>query len=244
MKQIRLRLTVSYVMSIMALGLVWFAFHKTSMNFYPSPSDKLSRAVAYTDAMESGFSEASLKQSADFLTLDFNLHSGSAHPYAVVAFPLGADFQKIANKFYDLSVYDSVSVVLRTARNSHATVSILTSDPMITRPEVSQSSRILETEIPASRSFEEVRLPLSAFVTPEWWYDRVGIKTPDNFQYLNRALQVRVSNGRGGLLGFPDQIEIKSLRFYGERDFLKWGVLGIFILCTSLYVAGLRRLHG
>ena len=244
MKQIRLRLTVSYVMSIMALGLLWFVFHKASMDLYPSASDKLFTAVTYTDSIEGGFSEARLKKSDSLLTLDFNLHSGSAHPYAGVAFPLVTDIQMVANKFYDLSVYDSVRVVLRTARNSRVTVSILTSDPMITRLDVPGSGRILETEIPASRSFEEVRFPLSVLVTPEWWYDHVGIKTPDNFQYLNRAFQVRISNGRGGLLGFPDQIEIKSLHFYGERDFLKWGALGIFMFCTSLYIVGLRRLHG
>lgn len=244
MKQMRLRLTVSYVISIMALGFAWFVFHKTALDLYPSSPNMPFAAVAYTDAMESGFSEASLKKSDDFLTLDFNLHSGSAHPYAGIAFPLVADFQKLANKFFDLSAYDSVSVVLRTARNSRAMVSILTSDPVITRLDVPGSGRILEAEIPASRSFEEVRRPLSVFVTPEWWYDQVGIKTPDNFQYLNRAFQVQISNGNGGLLGLPDQIEIKSLRFYGERDFLKWGALGIFILCTGLFVAGLRRLHG
>jgi hypothetical protein len=108
----------------LALGMAWLVFHKVSIDIYPSSPKAALESFVYSDVSEGGFSQADLQKSEGILILDFNLRSGSERPYAGVAFPLVSGFQQLADKFYDLTAFDSVSVVLRTTRISHVALEI------------------------------------------------------------------------------------------------------------------------
>ena len=77
----------------------------------------------------------------------------------------------------------------------------------------------------------EVAVSLMDFKNKEWWLVAQGLDKDDGLSYLYRAAMLEVFNGEGALRGIPDDIELKSVRLWGEnRDFQK----GMFFALAAM----------
>jgi hypothetical protein len=137
----------------------------------------------------------------------------------------------------DLSRFDSLEVEVSTVRMNSIGLRILTDDPQYSQKGLYMSYRPLETQAPVGRSFGSAKVAIADFKTAEWWLAGMGLEKDDGLTYLYRAIFLEVYNGRGTLRGIPDDIQVKSLRLWGEnRDFKKGmffglGLLAILFVC-------------
>lgn len=241
MKQLKLRLTASYIVCVLAIVLAFFALHKVSLQLYPSRSAGKYVPVAFTDAEYGGTSMASLGKDGDDLALSYTLHSGVEHPSAGIAFPLIAELRKTFREFKDFTIYDSVSVVY-AAGHGKAKLVLEADDPKYTSSEPG-SGRPLEVDLPSGPGYSEARFALSSFAVPDAWFSARRIAAPDGKLYLDRIFEVRIESAGGSLLGFPGELDLRSLHFYGENRAVRYGALALLVLVTGAYVFALRRMN-
>ena len=88
----------------------------------------------------------------------------------------------------------------------------------------------------------EIKVPLTAFKNKEWWLVAQGLDKDDGLSYFFQSAMFEVFNGEGALRGIPDDIELKSIRLWGEnRDFQKGMFFAlaamILLLGAVLYMA-------
>ena len=103
---------------------------------------------------------------------------------------------------------------------SSVSVRILTDDPAYTKKGVRESFRPVVYNVPASRSFESVKIPLTEFKTAMWWLAAMGLEEDDGLTHLHRSVALEIANGDGIMRGITDEISFKSLRAWGvNRDF-------------------------
>ena len=123
------------------------------------------------------------------------------------------------------------AVVVETGRMRSVTLRILTEDPVYSTPGKYLTYRPLEKEIAVPGKPVEVAVSLMDFKNKEWWLVAQGLDKDDGLSYLYRAAMLEVFNGEGALRGIPDDIEVKSVRLWGEnRDFQK----GMFFALAAM----------
>ena len=94
MKKLFWRLTLSYVVSLMAIAIFYFRFQSESHVLWPNP-DSLEHPRIYTDLREGGFSTAEFLENDSVLTIQAILNSGIYHPML----GLNSACSKVWNRF-------------------------------------------------------------------------------------------------------------------------------------------------
>ena len=202
------------------LGLVWAAcfakFRDTSCELFPNTPFEI---YELTDASQGGNSTAVLDFADSLLGVEINVRSGVAYP----AVGIGFNLRSVDNRpvdYFDFSKFDTMEVELATRRMSSVSVRILTDDPAYTKKGVRESFRPVVYNVPASRSFESVKIPLTEFKTAMWWLAAMGLEEDDGLTHLHRSVALEIANGDGIMRGITDEISFKSLRAWGvNRDF-------------------------
>lgn len=241
MKQLKLRLTASYIVCVLAIGLAFLALHKVSLSLYPARTAGKYVPVAVTDAELGGTSTATLGKDGNDLALSYTLHSGVEHPSAGIAVPLVPELRKMFREFKDFTIYDSVSVVYATGHGK-AKLVLEADDPEYSSLEPG-SGRPLEVNLPSGPGYTEAHFALSSFAVPDVWFSARHIAAPDGKLYLDRIFEVRIESAGGSLLGFPGELDLRSLHFYGENMIVRYGALALLVLVTGVYVFALRRMN-
>lgn len=174
-----------------------------------------------TDNEAGGFSTSELSVSDSLAAAHINIRSGKAFPYAGMGFNLMSVNGRPAG-YYDLSKFDSLSIVVTAGRMRSISLRLLTDDPIYSKPGMYLSYRPLECSLPVTNSYSEIKTSLAAFKTAEWWLASQGLENDDGLTYFYRTTLFEVYNGEGALRGIPDDIEVKQIRLWGvNRDFEK-----------------------
>lgn len=231
-----IKITILFATSLIVLFTVWFLFHSNRLSIYPVGELPNSIIFAYGDIADGGASTADWAQNDSSLTLSLIVRSGIAYPYAGMGIDLISDTKKMSGEFVDFSLFDSLSITLRTRHMKQVQVKLITNDPKLTRVEDPMSARYLLQVIPSERSYQEVRVPVSGFLVPEWWFERNGFTAPDQLKYLERGIKIDISSGSGTMLGIPDEIEIKSIQLFGENHFVNRIVFTMGLIFTVLFL--------
>ena len=231
-----IKLSILYVLCIIALVTIWSLFHSKQLEIFPSNSFPKSVIYSYGDESDGGSSTASFTKNDSSLILSLLVRSGIAYPYAGMGIDLISDTQKLSGQFIDFSSFDSLSITLRTKYMKQVQVKLITHDPNLTRLEDPMSARYLLQVIPSDRSYQNIHVPISSFSIPEWWFERNGFKAPDQLKYLERGIKIDISSGSGTMLGIPDEIEIKKIQLFGENHFINKLVFTLAIIFTVLFL--------
>lgn len=231
-----IKLSILYVLCIIALVTIWSLFHSKQLEIFPSNSFPKSVIYSYGDESDGGSSTASFTKNDSSLILSLLVRSGIAYPYAGMGIDLISDTQKLSGQFIDFSSFDSLSITLRTKYMKQVQVKLITHDPNLTRLEDPMSARYLLQVIPSDRSYQNIHIPISSFSIPEWWFERNGFKAPDQLKYLERGIKIDISSGSGTMLGIADEIEIKKITLFGSNHFLNKMILSLAIIITALFL--------
>ncbi len=237
MKKSLLKLTLAYAICVILIGLFWGAFATKHIVLWPK-NDSFGKARIYSDIREGGFSTAEFFESDSALAVRMVLNSGVYHPHAGVEIPLESGLRELALEGMDFSNMDSV--VLRFRASSDVVLVLDVADPQVSRAGDPLTLRPLKMDIPATRFYSEVRLPLSLLKPSKIWFDIHGIE-PDSSLYMNRVVQAAVESGKGTLLGFPTEIEILQWEFTGKNRSVIRLSIGLLILFSCLYIAGVKN---
>ena len=231
-----IKLSILYVLCIIALVTIWSLFHSKQLEIFPSNSFPKSVIYSYGDESDGGSSTASFTKNDSSLILSLLVRSGIAYPYAGMGIDLISDTQKLSGQFIDFSSFDSLSITLRTKYMKQVQVKLITHDTNLTRLEDPMSARYLLQVIPSDRSYQNIHIPISSFSIPEWWFERNGFKAPDQLKYLERGIKIDISSGSGTMLGIADEIEIKKITLFGSNHFLNKMILSLAIIITALFL--------
>jgi len=216
------------------------AFKENVFTLYPAGGFGV---YPLNDSIAGGYSTVELSQTENSIAAKVNIRSGKAYPYAGIGFNLMSRENRPVGHF-DFSKYDSVAVVAVAGRMRSITLRLMTDDPVYSRAGAYLTYRPLEVQVPVEKSYSEQKVSLSSFNTKEWWLAERGMEDDDGLTYFYRTALLEIFNGEGALRGIPDEIEIKSVRMWGEnRDFKKvmYFALGLYVLLLAGFVVLLRR---
>lgn len=213
---------VAFLLVWGCLALLWVlflaSFRYVSATIYPEHAFEI---YPLTDAAVGGSSTCNLEMSDTTISADINIRSGVAYPYAGIGFNLMSVNKRPAG-YFDFSKYDSIAFTTSVGRMKSVTLRIWNDDPIYSRKGEYLSYRPLVFSAPASFKAEEVKLAISQMKVPEWWLAAQGLDEDDGLTFFHRGALLEVLNGDGILRGIPDNIELKSVRLWGENhDFVK-----------------------
>lgn len=229
--------------ALVLLSVVWLGTHHREYEIFPGPLQDSLQIYHYQDQSEGGQSIANVQIADSTLHFGFRLASGAAFPYAGCGLILTTDAQMLLGQFMNLKGYDSLRMEIRSNRSNQVRLQLLTHDPNLTRPEDPLSKRFFIQSIPLQRSYQVVRIPMSNFQAPEWWFDHHGMQPDYGLKYMDRVTNFEISSGIGTLLGIPDTVEVRSIVFYGENHTVNQTVLVLVILIIAGVVARLWLGH-
>ncbi|MBR4785345.1 MAG: hypothetical protein IK012_08865 [Fibrobacter sp.] len=218
MTKTRIKYAVGFVFFVLLFVWAWcfVSFRPISCEFFPTSPFEF---YELTDAARGGFSTASMDLSDSLLSVEVNVRSGVAYPAVGVGFNLKSVHNRPVDHF-DFSVYDTLEIVFATRRMSSVSIRILTDDPAYSKVGLRETFRPVVYNVPASRSFDTVKVPVNGFKTAVWWLAAMGLEEDDGLTHLHRSTALEIANGDGILRGISDEISVKSLRAWGvSRDF-------------------------
>lgn len=227
----RLILGIVFLAAFLAAWcFVFFQKKDVSLEMFPGVFE----IVSLNDQDAGGFSTSEISRTDTSAVATVNVRSGRAFPYAGLAFNLrSVDNRPV--EFLNLSWFDSVEVKVASKRMKSIALRLLTNDPVYTRKDDSKNFRVLVKNIASApylggtkERYATTRFALNDFKVPEWWLSAQGLEEDDGLTYFHRAVMFEVVNGDGVLRGIPDELEVRSIRF--------WGVNHLFVKCM---VAGL-----
>lgn len=223
-------------LALLLLGIFWIFAHHREREIFPGPRLDSLAYYAYDDRSEGGQSQAALRLVDSTLLFDFRLAAGAPFPYAGSGLALTSEAQALMGEFTDLDGYDSLRIEARSNRTPQARLQILTNDPSLTRADDPLSKRFFVQSIALGRSFQTLRMPLSNFQTPEWWYERHHMQPDYGLKNMDRVTNFEITTGGGVLLGVPDTLEIRSIVFYGDNHFVNQAALVLGVLLVGFLV--------
>ena len=228
----------AFVVAFGAWAVLFGAFKDGAHVIFPGGGFEV---FALTDAEAGGCSTSEIVARDSSISARVNIRSGKAYAYAGIGFNL-TSFEKRPAGPFDLSRFDTVAVVVETGRMRSVTLRILTVDPVYSTPGKYLTYRPLEAEVAVTGAPAEIKVPLTAFKNKEWWLVAQGLDKDDGLSYFFQSAMFEVFNGEGALRGIPDDIELKSIRLWGEnRDFQKGMFFAlaamILLLGAFLYMA-------
>jgi len=229
--------------ALVLLSGFWLGTHHREYEIFPGPRQDSLQVYHYQDQSEGGQSTAHVLIADSTLHFGFRLASGAAFPYAGCGLILTTDAQMLLGQFMNLKGYDSLRLEIRSNRSNQVRLQLLTHDPNLTRPEDPLSKRFFIQSIPLQRSYQVVRIPMSNFQAPEWWFDHHGMQPDYGLKYMDRVTNFEITTGIGTLLGIPDTVEVRSIVFYGENHTVNQTVLVLVILIVAGVVARLWLGH-
>jgi hypothetical protein len=199
-------------------GVVFLMFRNTALTMFPGGGYEV---YALTDNAAGGYSTSDLTVGDSSIAAHINVRSGKAYPYAGIGFNL-MSLNHRPSGYFDFSRFDSVAVVVTAGRMRTVTFRIMTNDPVYSRAGAYLTYRPLEVQLPVGASFAELKASLVDFKNKEWWLVAQGLDKDDGLSYFYNSAVFEVFNGESTLRGIPDDIELKSIRMWGEnRDFQK-----------------------
>lgn len=216
-KKIKIFGFVFFAIAFVLLAVMWFSHKETSYVFFPRSEFEI---YAVNDSLEEGFSTSEMSLTDSTVTASIVIHSGKAFPFAGIGFNLQSRNNR-PTVFFDLSQYDSMAVNAVVGRMRSLKFRVLTDDPGFTEAGEYTSFRLLEQSVPAKTSYTELKASLSDFKTAERWLVAHGMDEDNGVRHFDRAVFLEIVSGEGTLMGFPDELEIKSLRLWGENHSLK-----------------------
>lgn len=224
-----------FVVAFALWGLFFTLFKGSSLELFPA---KTFEVYTLTDHEALGFSTSEVSVVDSLITAEVNIRSGKAFPFAGFGFNLMSQNGRPTGHM-DLSKFDSLELNVSTSRMNAVGLRILTEDPQYSQKGLYMSYRPLETQVSAGRSFGSAKAAISDFKTAEWWLAGMGLEKDDGLTYLYRAMMLEVFNGQGTLRGIPDEIQVKSVRLWGENHDFKKGMffgLGFLLLLFVCFV--------
>lgn len=231
-------LTFAYGLGLLLLAVFYVLFRTERIVLWPS--EKFSRPIAYSDVREGGESRAEILEHDSVVYLQSVLSSGIYHPYAGTLVMLGDGAEALSLEGKDLSNMDSL---LLEFRSSADVALVLFAADFQSRVGDPLSFRPFRLDIPATRHYSEQRLSLSALKSSEIWFDIRGME-PDSGLYLDHIVAAAIETGRGTLLGFPSDLEIRKWELWGTNRSAVRASLFILILISVAYGWGLYRIYG
>lgn len=187
-----------------------------------------------TDSLAGGFSTCELKKDDSLLTARVNIMSGRAYSYAGVGFNMRSANHRPSGNF-DFSKYDSVGIQAYSRYISNLQIKLLVEDPQYSKPQVFLSYRPLAKSLTVGPG--EMKAALSDFKVQEWWLVAQGLEQDDGLTYLDRGALLEITNGEKTLHGIPDDIEIRSIRLWGENKTLTFAVKAVLALFIVVWLA-------
>lgn len=228
---------VLFVSLFVVWGVVFCAFRSSAFTVFPGQGFEL---YAVTDKDAGGFSTSELSYADSAAVAHVNVHSGRAFPYAGI----GVNLMSVNNRpvgHFDLSKFDSISVLATAGRMKSITLRVLTDDPVYSSRGSYLSYRPLEAKVPVSNSYSELKVSLADFKNAEWWLVAQGLDKDDGLSFFFRTTLLEIVNGEGALRGIPDDIEVKRIDLWGENRNFEKGMFFAGVFLVIAFVAFLYR---
>ncbi len=195
-----------------------------------------------TDNEMGGFSTCQIKKTDSSIVAEVNIHSGMAYPYAGIGFNLMSVNNRPAVDFFDFSNFDSVEIAVETGRMRNITVRILTDDPVYSKGGVYGSYRPIQKSLPVVDG--RLKFSIHDLKVPDRWFAARGLEEDDGQKHFQRGVIFEVLNGEGTMLGIPDEITLKGVKLWGEKQnfvTMMYFVLGVVSLLWMTALVYLRR---
>lgn len=230
------KLTTSPIIHIVSVLLIIIAqliiSHKS--DFVLVPSVTTANCSVYSDASSSYDTGNSIINSfrtkQDGIIFDYTLNAKEAYPYA--------GFQwNYRDTFLDLSGYNNLIVTIDPESTTVSSFLITLQVFCNGFSDLSNtiSLRFLSKELFIQNGIVRYTIPISDFVTPDWWYKRLNtseyiLGKPD----LTQTVLVNIQSSADSV-GISNVIAIRDLRF-GQSNRYLFIYAGIFILFLLLYI--------
>ena len=250
MKKIRLLGIILFLALLACWGFFYSRTGSLEVELFP---EKTFEFFPLNDSIVGGYSTSEVQMTDTLLVASVNIRAGKAFTYAGVGFNLKSKGNRPVEAF-DLTRFDSMEVRVASKRMNSMKLRILTDDPKYTRNGFYPTLRVLEKNVPsaayllmggAKERFAVSRFSLSEFKVPEWWLSEQGLEEDDGLTYLNRAVFFEIVSGSSTLRGIPDEMEIRSVRRWGDNAKQKEMLikalgailagLVLFLLMTSIF---------
>ena len=205
--------SVALVVLLTVWALLFVKFRTSEQVLFPGGTYQV---YAVTDSSEGGFSTAELSQSDSAIAVRVNIRSGVAYPHAGMGINLLSVHNRPAAGFFDFSVFDSIAIDVETGRMRKIGVKILNNDPIYSKSGVLETYRPMVSS--AEVSAKGVHLSMLDFKVPDWWLAMQGLEEDDGLRYMGRGVLFEILNGEGTMLGIPDEIEVRSIKLWGENQ--------------------------
>ncbi|WP_297702342.1 AraC family transcriptional regulator [uncultured Fibrobacter sp.] len=229
--------------ALVVVFAVWTAlfvkFGSTERTLFPGNTYQV---YAVSDATVGGFSTVELSHNDSLVSARVNIRSGMAYPYAGVGINLLSVDNRPASGYFDFSDFDSLVIDVETGRMKRVGVKILNDDPVYSKKNVYQSYRPMVAQAPVQIRGKKsgVAISMLDFKVPEWWLAQQGLDEDDGLRYMNRGMLFEITNGEGTMLGIPDEIDVRSIRLWGEnRTFkaLMFVALAVIVLAYAGFIS-------
>ena len=193
---------------------------------------------AYDDHLDQGYSDglSIIKNSAE-IKFPYILRKGFAYPYAGVKF----SFQDSSGKFFDCTNFSALRIIIASSQLSDCKLYLNVFDKKFSTAGHPLSERHLYKDLLIGSKPVTFTIPLSKFITPDWWYQKNNITMKDVTQVdFSKVTSFKIESGPTAKTGIIDTLTISEISFIKKHNYVAISIL--WFLLASMVIYGIKKL--
>lgn len=215
---------------ILLIACYFLIFYKKDTVLFP-PSQNEIQVNFYNDEVEDQ-GQSILTETIDcdtIIGIECILKKGFTFPYA------GLEIVSKKPAYLDVSDYNYLQVEVSSHDIEHLSVYLVVPDEHVKDTLHRLNLRRLNADLNVNEHRQVLRIKLSDFETPNWWYALINQSKSDfSDPALDKLINVAFSTGVNPNLGQPCSFAIYKVRFYKDNTWVLVGMLVIQILVMSI----------
>lgn len=171
------------------------------------------------------------------IEVEYILKSGFKYPYA------GFEIIDKKNNFIDLRKYDHIEVDIKAFNVNHLVMQLLCEDSNVKNKLHRLALRRYLVDLDDISNGNSIRVDISKFKTPDWWYTHVGQQKSDfkNLD-LSKLKGIGLMSGASPILDKPVRLKVTKIRIYKNYTFsLSILVIVYLVFVFSLYLIDQKK---
>jgi AraC-like DNA-binding protein len=216
------------VLSLLILTALYFLFFQTKdLVFFPG--NERPDVSFYTDSFDNGHSYLEKLTKTDSIAgIRFVLMDGFLFPYA------GLEMREEKQKYFDLSKYNTIEIEAASSNLKSLYVYIHVKDSNVKDTLSDLSLRRLVKDINVGKERRSIKLPLSDFVTQDWWYNKVNQPKSDfSYPSFRKVRSINISTGLNPPKNVISDFNIYKIGFSRDNSMVVQTMLTIQILVAA-----------
>ena len=203
---------------ILIVGYALFFSKEETISF---PNGGKTLTTFYTDSVDNGYSQLhQIIQNDTSVGIQCSLKEGFMFPYS------GVDIAQQNHREVDVSMYNRLEIQVASQNLKHLLIYLVVKDKHVKDTLNRLALRRLVTDLHVDGSKQTLNIPISNFITPDWWYSLVNqSKTDFSDPELNRLISISIATGLTPPLNQTCGFTVYQIKFYRDNTCV------IIVLC-------------